>query len=227
MAQPAQPAPSLFYDERGYFRSPEDAAAYAIITSSGQEFTTPAREARRMLAPEGDAWYHAMGWTWLQQHNLPELGDTEPEGWQNWFSGWVEQHPEAAILSAPPGTAPPQLHLVPPAPPRKVVVQVEPGSRLEALLAQADAAQDEVAAAQERANTAKAGVTTELTEKYPGTGAFDIPGAPGRRPRSLRYTAPNMLDNKRLKEERPDVYANYLVPRPRWTFSVPRNQGGQ
>jgi hypothetical protein len=224
MAQPAQPAPTLFYDEYGYFRSPEAAAAYGVIGSSGQSFTTPAREARRMLTSP-DPRYVDMAQMWLMQHNLPEMGDAEPPDWQNWFSAWITQHPEAAILSAVPAAAPPQLHLVPPAPPVKVVVEVVPGSRLEALLAQqveAKAAADET---EKRMASIKAGIAAELTERHPGTGAFDIPGGPGRPALTLRYTAPRMFSAKEFKADQPALYEQYRRPSPRWTLAEPQKKG--
>jgi hypothetical protein len=225
MAQPL-PAPTLFYDEHGYFRSPEAAAAYGFIGSSGQSFTTPAREARRMLTSP-DPRYVGMAQMWLMQHSLPEMGDAEPPDWQNWFSAWITQHPEAAILSAVPATASPQLHLVPPAPPVKVVVQVEPGSRLEALLAQqvdAKAAADE---AENRMASIKAGIAAELTEQHPGTGAFDIPGGPGRPALTLRYTAPRMFSQKEFKADQPALYEQYRRPSPRWTLAEPQKKNNQ
>lgn len=77
-----------------------------------------------------------------------------------------------------------------------------------------------------RAASIKAGITMELTEQNPGTGAFDIPGAPGRPALTLRYTAPNMFDTKRFKEERPDLYPQFLKPSPRWTLGTPQKKGG-
>lgn len=224
MAQPAPP-PDPFRDEYGYFRSPEDAAAYAIIASGGQGFTTPAREARRMIAG-GDARYHVIGWTWLQQHNLPEAGDTEPPGWQNWYGEWLTQHPQA--VAGPPQPA--QLHAVPdlpPEPPKKVTVEVVPGSRLESLLSQRDEAKAQQDAADERMTMIKDGITAELTSQYPGTGAFDIPAGPGREPLILRHTAPRYFDSKWFKTDRPDLYEKYRRPSPRWTLGVPQKRGSQ
>lgn len=153
MAQPVHPDPgltgasasTLFHDETGYFRSPEAAAAYALAASGGQGFTTPGREARRMLA-SNHPHYVAMARTWLAERGLPEVGDAEPPDWQNWFSAWLAQNPgpEAAmeiaraLPEAPvqagqrtePGDLLGRLHAVPdlpPAPPKKVVVQVAPG----------------------------------------------------------------------------------------------------
>lgn len=233
MAQPL-PAPTLFYDEYGYFRSPEAAAAYGIIGSNGQSFTTPAREARRMLTSP-DPRYVDMAQMWLMQHNLPEMGDSEPPDWQNWMTAWIKQHPgpEAAMEiarafpEAPDWQQPPRadLHLVPPAPPKKVVVQVEPGSRLEALLAQqveAKAAADET---EKRMASIKAGIAAELTERHPGTGAFDIPGGPGRPALTLRYTAPRMFSAKEFKADQPALYEQYRRPSPRWTLAEPQKKG--
>jgi hypothetical protein len=223
-------AASPFYDANGFFLDPEAAAAYAIVASGGQSFTTPAREARRMLAG-GHPHYVPVARNWLAARGLPELGDSEPPDWQNWMTNWIKDHPgpEAAMAIAralPPeqpaaAQPPPQLHLVPPAPPKKVVVHVEPGSRLESLLALRDAAKAAVDAAEAQMRTVKDGITAELTAMHPGTGAFDIPAAPGRSALTLRYSAPNMFDAKRFKEERPDLYPNYLKPSPRWTLGAP------
>jgi hypothetical protein len=229
MTQPA-PQPDPFRDEHGYFRSPEDAAAYAIIASGGQGYTTPAREARRMLAG-GHPAYVTLARCWLQQRGLPETGESEPPGWQDWYGEWIRQHPGPVTLpqEAQPTWPGPELHAVPdlpPPPPKKVTIQVEQGSRLESLLAhqsQWKATKDE---AEKQLAAIKSGITTELTEQYPGTGAFDIPGAPGREPLTLRHTAPNMFDTKRFKDERPDLYPQYLKPSPRWTLGVPQKKGG-
>lgn len=233
MAQPV-PTPALFYDADGYFSSPEAAAAYALAASGGQGFTTPAREARRMLAGNHPR-YTALARAWLAERGLPELGDAEPPGWQNWFSTWIAQNPgpEAAMEVAgafpeqPDWQQPRQLRAVadlPPAPPKKVTVQVVPGSRLESLLAQREEAKVALDEATRRMATVKDGITAELTEQHPGTGAFDIPGGPGRQPLSLRYSAPNMFDTKRFKAERPDLYPQFLKPSPRWTLGVPQQK---
>lgn len=243
MAQPL-PASTLFYDEYGYFRSPVDAAAYAILASGGQGFTTPAREARRMLASP-DPRYKAIARDWLAANGLPEAGDAEPPDWQNWMTAWVKQHPgpEAAMEMArafPDEPAqdnphawgpPPGLHVVPaelpPAPPKKVVVQVVSGSRLESLLGQRDDAANALKAAEKHLATIKDGITAELTAEHPGVGAFDIPAAPGREPLTLRYTAPNYFDTKRFRAERPDLYPQFLKPSPRWTLGVPQKKNNQ
>jgi hypothetical protein len=233
MAQPA-PVSGLFRDQDGFLHSPEDAAAYTIIASGGQGFTTPAREARRMLA-SGHPRYVDTARTWLIQHNLPEAGESEPPDWQNWFSTWMSQHPEAMAMMYP--AQPPEqeqpaasLHAVPdlpPQPPKKVTVEVVPGSRLESLLAQRETAKAALDAAEEQMRAIKDGVTAELTARYPGTGAFDIPAAPGREPLILRHSAPNRFDTRRFKYEHPDVYSNYLTPSPRWTLGVPQKRGDQ
>lgn len=237
MAQPA-PAPDPFNDQDGFFRSPVEAAAYAIVMSGGQGFTTPAREARRMLA-SGHPRYIEIARAWLAQQGLPEAGDSEPDGWQNWFSVWMSQHPEAIAVMYPEQpvetgqrTMPPPggLHAVPdlpPPPPRKVTVQVTPGSRLEGLLGMRPDAKAKLDAAQQEMNTIKDAITAELTSMYPGTGAFDIPGAPGREPLTLRHTAPNMFDARRFKSERPDLYPQYLKPSPRWTLGTPQKRDNQ
>lgn len=234
MAQPA-PAPDPFRDEAGYFRSPEDAAAYAIVASGGQGFTTPAREARRMLR-DGHPYYVSLGQTWLAARGLPEAGDLEPADWQTWYSGWIAQHPDpiavvSALPDAPAGDSQPAwgpspglraLPDLPPAPPAKVTVQVQEGSRLESLLSQREETKAFLDEYTKRMATIKDGITAELTEQNPGVGAFDIPAGPGRPPLILRHSAPNMFDTKRFKSERPDLYPQFLRPSPRWTLGVPQ-----
>jgi hypothetical protein len=242
MAQPA-PVPDVFCDEYGYFRSPEAAAAYAMCASGGQGFTTPAIEARRMLTST-DARWQSIGRNWLAANGLPEAGDAEPPDWQNWFSTWIKQNPgpetamqlARAFPEAPVQTdqntwgRSPGLSAVPdlpPAPPKKVVVQVQQGSRLESLLSQREEAKAALDEWTKRMATIKDGITAELTEQHPGTGAFDIPAGPGRPAMTLRYTAPNMFDTKRFKTERPDLYPQFLKPSPRWTLGVPQQKNSQ
>ena len=227
MAQPV-PVQDPFRDQDGYFRSPEDAAACAIIASGGQGWTTPAREARRMLTSP-DPRYQAIARNWLTANGLPEAGDSEPPGWQNWYQDWLNRHPEA--ISGPPGTDQgPPLHAVPdlpPPPPAKITVEVEPGSRLEDLLGQRTAAKANLDAAEQHMRTIKDGITAELTSRHPGVGAFDIPAAPGRPLLILRHSAPRYFDAKWFKRDRPDLYETYRRPSPRWTLGVPQNKGDQ
>jgi hypothetical protein len=69
----------IYTDADGRFRSPEAAAAHAIHVQGG--FSTPAREARRMLADAvrgGDAQEAAMAREWLEIRGLSLEGDEEP-----------------------------------------------------------------------------------------------------------------------------------------------------
>lgn len=81
-----QDVPPLFapggpmVDENGRFRSPEAAAIHAVTVQGG--FTTPAREARRMVADArrgGDLEQGRIGLAWLREHGLPVDGDEETE----------------------------------------------------------------------------------------------------------------------------------------------------
>lgn len=68
----------LYFDADGRFKSPEAAAMHACLVQGG--FSTPAREARRMASanrhrnPE----MVEMGLAWLDAHDLPLDGDSEP-----------------------------------------------------------------------------------------------------------------------------------------------------
>lgn len=65
----------LFRDADGRFRSPEAAAAHAVHIQGG--FSTPAREARRMLK-DGSEQTAQMARDWLTLHGLSPDGDEEP-----------------------------------------------------------------------------------------------------------------------------------------------------
>jgi len=81
MADPAEAAenPFSFWDEDGRFRSPEMAAMHAVMVQGG--FSTPVREARRMLRDarrSGDARRAAEACEWLESRGLSLEGDDEP-----------------------------------------------------------------------------------------------------------------------------------------------------
>lgn len=78
-----------FTDEHGYFLSPEHAATHATVVQGG--FTTPAREARRMVKDGGRG--AEIGREWLLSRGLPIDGDDEPS--QDW------QQPDVAAMLAP------------------------------------------------------------------------------------------------------------------------------
>lgn len=65
---------TLFFDEDGYFKSPELAAMHAITVQGG--YSTPAREARRMLRDGGKG--AEMAREWLSERGLAETGEEEP-----------------------------------------------------------------------------------------------------------------------------------------------------
>jgi hypothetical protein len=65
---------TVFFDEDGYFRSPELAAMHAIVIQGG--FSTPAREARRMLRDGGKG--AEMAREWLSERGLTADGEEEP-----------------------------------------------------------------------------------------------------------------------------------------------------
>ena len=73
------PDGGMFFDADGYFRSPEAAATHAVVVQGG--FSTPAREARRMLADArraGDPERERMPREWLETRGLSLDGDDEP-----------------------------------------------------------------------------------------------------------------------------------------------------
>jgi len=74
LAVPAPDDDSAFFDSEGRFLSPELAAIHAVTVQGG--FSTPAREARRMLRDPAHA---DMGREWLTSRGLPLDGDAEPE----------------------------------------------------------------------------------------------------------------------------------------------------
>jgi hypothetical protein len=65
---------TLFFDDEGYFRSPELAAMHAIVIQGG--YSTPAREARRMIRDGGKG--AIMAREWLADRGLAVDGDAEP-----------------------------------------------------------------------------------------------------------------------------------------------------
>jgi hypothetical protein len=233
MTSPA-PLPSLFLDADGYLRSPEDAAMYALTQGNGQGYTTPAREARRMLASSNPR-YKAMAQAWLAERNLARDGEEEPPGWQNWHRDWLREHPGEPALTAIaqmfPGNQPAGRNqaadevIAPPA----VLVKVPPGSRLESLLAQ----QATIKARVEEAKAQLKSITTAAAQEIVGdnpqkTRKFIIPASedglwPEQR---LYWAAPVRCDTKALKAALPDVYKRFLARiGGSWVLAIVKDKG--
>jgi len=72
---PANEPNPLFFDEHGNFKSPELAALHAITVQHG--YSTPAREARRMIRDGGRM--AVMARAWLDERGLSLDGEEEPD----------------------------------------------------------------------------------------------------------------------------------------------------
>lgn len=249
MATPDQ-AYSIYQDANGWFRSVEDAAMYVMVNSGGRGFTTPAREARRMIEGGFPA-HETMARTWLAERGLSETGEDEPPGWQNWMGSWMNAHPggpAVAAMSQLLPDAPPEIRPLAPPPltdqpppaqqpqplptlqapvqPPPVDVQLVPGTYLDDLFAQRHQVKAQLEELEARLEEIKAAIGNELVNNHPrGTAVFNIPAVHGGQPMRFYWSTPSRCDVKALKVQEPAIYDRFLVRKGRWTLGIRRGGG--
>jgi hypothetical protein len=111
-------------------------------------------------------------------------------------------------------------------PPPPLVVTPAPGSRLEQLLAQREAAMLAAEAAKERAATINDAIKAELTAAYPGRPSFAISGVPGCPALRLFWKEEWRVDVKRMKREDPVTYAMWAKKGGHWELRKADGGGG-
>lgn len=100
--------------------------------------------------------------------------------------------------------------------PKRLAVTAAPGSILEDLLAQENAAEAAQKEAADRLKSLRDRIKAELTQAHPEVGKFDIAGTPHRPAKTLRWVDTVRLDTRRLKAEQPRVYVQYAEFGGRW-----------
>lgn len=99
---------------------------------------------------------------------------------------------------------------LPQIPPARATINLEPGSRLEQLVARYPELKAAADAATEALNAVKTAIKAEMNAAAPTATRVDLAGA--EVPLQLRWVGRRDLDTKRLKSERPDVYEAYRKP---------------
>jgi hypothetical protein len=93
---------------------------------------------------------------------------------------------------------------------------VEPGSRLEALLAAYAELKPEADEAATRLKSVTDGIKAELAAAAPGALQVDVAHPALAQPLRLSYVESWALDTKRLKAEDPETYVRYARKGSRW-----------
>jgi hypothetical protein len=95
-------------------------------------------------------------------------------------------------------------------------VTVEPGSRLDDLLALYDQLKAQADEAEQRFETVKNAVKAELAAAAPGAPQVDVAHPALAQPLRLSYVEAWRLDAKRMKAEAPELYVTYAAKSGSW-----------
>jgi len=113
-----------------------------------------------------------------------------------------------------------------PAPVGPVRITTEPGTRLEQLHAQYDAAKAERDAAEEKFKGISDAIKLEMTIASEGSTRVLLAGTQGATPLQLAYVESWRVDAKRLKAENPLTYVTYAVKSGSWRLAPVKAASG-
>jgi len=106
--------------------------------------------------------------------------------------------------------------------PARLAVTPVPGSLLDDLLGQEDAAEAAAREAADRLRSLRDRIKAELTQAHPGVAKFDIAGTPHRPAKSMTWVDTVRLDTRAMKEREPETYVRYAVFGGRWELRTAR-----